>query len=303
MSYGTDDLRSRLAPAADGSAVPCADPQYVDFTAEEPEVTERGSRTWWVRGQNFALAYTVARPGEVLTRDGQPDEYVVLFPTDPAAAVVSASSERIEVDAATLVVVPPGSSAVEIRDETHVVRLFSAASPDLLERCRNHAAYEEPHANVAPFEPWPDPVDGHRLRAYRIADHPYHDGRFARVFRCSTFMVNIFDPDRSPRDPSKLSPHTHADFEQCSLAVDGEYVHHIRTPWTPDSAAWREDEHVRVNSPSVAIIPPPSVHTSQSLSQARNQLVDIFCPPRMDFSARPGWVINEAEYPIPGAET
>jgi hypothetical protein len=61
---------------------------------------------------------------------------------------------------------------------------------------------------------------------------------------------------------------------------------------------WRDDEHVHVASPSVAIIPPPSVHTSQSVSQVRNQLIDIFCPPRHDFSAKAGWVINAAEYPV-----
>jgi hypothetical protein len=299
VSYGNKDPRSRMAPAAVGGAEPCAAPQFFDFSVLEPEVSELGSRTWWVRGQNFALAYTVAQPGEVLSRHAQPDEYVVLFARDPAEAVFCARGERAEVDAASLVVVPPGPSTIEIVRESHVVRLFSAASPELLEKCRNHEAYTESHANVAPFEAWPDPVGGYRLRVYPIADYPYQQGRFARVFRCSTFMANVFDPDRGPRDPARLSPHSHDDFEQCSLAVDGEYVHHVRTPWTPDLSTWRADEHARAGSPSVAIIPPPSVHTSQSVSQARNQLVDIFCPPRADFSAQPGWVINEAEYPVP----
>lgn len=300
MPYGPGDPRAQLDASPRRSPDACAAPQYFDFTRLTPEeVSGHGSRTWWVRGQNFALAYTVAQPGEVLDRSGQPDEYVVLLPEEGAAAKVCAGSDESEVQGAAMVVVPPGASRIEVSGETQVVRLFSAASPDLLGRCRNHDDYREPHANVAPFAPWPDPVDGHRIRVYRVADHPYADGRFARLFRCSTFMVNLFDPDLAPRDPDRLSPHTHDDFEQCSVAVDGEYVHHIRLPWTPRMADWREDDHVRVASPSVAIIPPPSVHTSQSVSKVRNQLIDIFCPPRHDFSARPGWVLNDAEYPIP----
>lgn len=303
MAYGPNDPRSQLATApTPTAAAPNAPAQYLDFTGLEPdEVSDRGSRTWWVRGQNFALAYTQARAGESLERAGQPDEYVVLFPHDTAVAKLTASGDEAAVQGAALVVIPAAGSRIEVTADTAVVRLFSAASPELLARCRNHADYAEPHANVAGFVAWPDPVDGPALRVYPVAAHPYEDGRFGRLFRCSTFMVNLFDPDLGPRDPAKLSPHHHDDFEQCSLAVDGSYVHHIRSPWTTDTADWRDDEHVQVASPSVAIIPPPSVHTSQSVSQVRNQLIDIFCPPRHDFSARPGWVINAAEYPIPDA--
>lgn len=305
MSAYPKDLRTQMSSTGAGgtAATASAPAAFFDFTTYEPdEVTPAGTRTWWTRGQNFVLAFSWVTDGEVLTRAEQHDEYVVLIPRAGVRLRVAVGADPAtdeEAEGPAMVVVPPGPSEIEVHGDGPLVRLFTVRAEDLLSRCRNAADYREPHPHVAPLVAWPDPVDGHRIRTYRIADHPYEPSRFGRIFRCSTFMVNWFDPDRGPRDPAALSPHLHTDFEQCSLAVEGSYVHHIRSPWTPRRADWREDDHELVASPSVAIIPPPALHTSQSVGQVRNHLIDVFCPPREDFSAQPGWVINAAEYAAP----
>ncbi len=114
-------------------------------------------------------------------------------------------------------------------------------------------------------------------------------------------MVNVLPEDDQPRDPTKLSPHHHDDFEQVSLQVAGDYVHHMRVPWTPDGSTWRDDEHHHCTAPAVVVIPPPLIHTSQSVGAMRHWLIDVFAPPRVDFSQRPGWVLNADEYPMPSA--
>ena len=174
-----------------------------------------------------------------------------------------------------------------------MIRVIAAATaPELAGRCANKGEYDEDDSNVAVFVPWPDPADGHRIRVYPIAEHPIAEGRLGRIFRCSTVMINVLPESDDPRDPSKLSPHHHDDFEQVSLQAVGDYVHHMRVPWTPDSTTWRDDEHSACQAPSVVVIPPPLVHTSQAVGAMRHWLIDVFAPPRRDFSERPGWVLN-----------
>ena len=56
---------------------------------------------------------------------------------------------------------------------------------------------------------------------------------------------------------------------------------------------------MEVGSPSVTVIPPPIIHTTRNLGYGPALLVDLFCPPRDDFTLRPGMVRNAADYPLP----
>lgn len=271
---------------------------YELLTLPPAEVSERGSRTWYVRGQNFVLAFTRAVAGDPLRRT-QEHEYVIVAPQDGQTVTIDHAAGPGSLRDSGVAIVPGGDSTVILDADADVVRLFDVRATDLLPLCHNAESYAEPHPRVTLLEPWPDPVDGPRVRVYRNADHPIDPGRFGRIVRSSAFMVNFGDQKDGPRDPDRLSPHHHDDFEQCSLTVAGDYIHHVRTPWTSKRSQWRPDEHAEVASPAVAIIPPPTVHTSQAMGEGKHQLIDIFSPPRADFSAKPGWVLNADEYPAP----
>jgi hypothetical protein len=270
-------------------------PQYVDF-AHQPATTSTatGTPVWLVRGQNFTLEYCVTAAGEQLTHRAEV-EHVLLVLDDDAPVTVATEQEQAEVTGPAFVTVPPGSSRVTTRAPARLVRLFDIREADVADTAANAGAYAEAHPRVARLTSCAESAGPPRLRVHRLANHPPDGNRFGTVFRSSSFMVNFLDPQVGPRDPDQLSPHHHDDFEQCSLAVDGEWVHHIRTPWGPRRSQWRADEHRAIGSPSVAIIPPPTVHTSEAVGAGVNRLLDIFCPPRADF-ARRGWVLNADDY-------
>lgn len=294
--YKDKDPRAALFAAASAPARTglIAKEQLAEFDKTPPQEDAHGRKVWYQRGCNFVLAYAEAQPGAGFARAGQPDEYVVLLPDQPA--LIEANGDSREVAGNSIAFVPPGDSRVTLPEGGRVVRLFTAAAADLVALCPNADAYAAGRSHIPPFEPWPEPAGGFRIRAYDL-DVPPQEGRFGRIFRCTTFMVNFLDLQQGPRDPGKLSPHHHDDFEQCSLALAGSFTHHLRWPWTVDRSDWREDRHIAVGAPSSLVIPPPVIHTTEASGAGGNALVDIFCPPRLDFSMQPGWVLNDADYP------
>lgn len=299
MVFDAADPRTQLTSIKAAAVASAYGPSsYIKFYETEPQLEDASSRTWIGRGAYFVVAYTEASAEATFVRESQPDEYMVLLPDAEHGARVSTALEELSVPGGSVVIVPPGPSSITVPRGGRLVRIFSHLAADLIDLSANAAAYEREVPNLPDYVPWPESPDGHRVRFYSLGVEPA-EGRFGRIWRCSTLMINYSYPRQGPRDVRKMSPHAHEDFEQASLVLDGSFVHHLRYPWTVDMRTWREDEHEICAGPSLAVIPAQAVHTSQQVGRDTNQLVDIFAPPRMDFSRLSGWVLNGDEYPMP----
>jgi hypothetical protein len=273
--------------------------------AEPPQkIDADGTRHWITRAANFVTVISEAPAGAVLARNN-PDEYMVLLPPG-TEAIAEAGGKRIETKGDCLIIAPPGESRIRIQKPGIVVRIFSKRAEDLAAVAVNAATYADSAPEVAPLTPWPDPAGGFRLRHYDLAStaSPDPGPLKMRVFRSTNLMINVFEPWMKRREEKKLSPHSHEDFEQMSISLRGAFVHHLRYPWSPDKTQWREDEHEQYDdSPSVLVIPARVIHTSQDVGPGTTWLVDVFGPPRLDFSSKPGFVLNDFEYPLPGLDS
>ena len=296
--YVASDPRAQLAtPPADEPAHTPSRANYARLYETAPQHESATVRTWYVRAQNFVTVYSEAKAGAIFIRDEQPDEYVFLLPDPDSRATIEWNGETTALSGHSITIVPSGASRIEITSPGRLVQFFTTNSADMVAACP--PGYDE-DPNVPPLVAWPEPNGGNRVRTYSM-DIQQEPGRLGRLFRSRNFMINYIYPRSGPRDRASMSPHSHADFQQCSLSLEGTYVHHLRWPWANNADTWREDEHATCHSPSVTIIPAQVTHTSEAVGTGTNFLVDVFSPPRHDFSKQPGWVLNADEYPEPPA--
>ncbi len=296
--YDKSDPRAQLATQSAGApkAVELYAADYKRFYEHAPAVQSDVECTWFTSGVNAVISYTEAKPNCVLERGDQADEWALLLPDVPTRVRITAGGSEQVVDGHSLTFVPPGPSKLEVLAPGRLVRVFTTQSRDLVMAAGAKRVGSRRPAQIPEFAPWPIPPDGYKIRTYAL-NVPDAPGRFGRIWRCTTLMVNVLAPTIGPRDITMMSPHHHDEFEQYSLALKGSFIHHMRWPWTPDMRTWRNDDHEFCGTPSVAIIPPPAIHTTQAVDPGVNDLVDIFSPPREDFSKMAGWVLNEADYP------
>jgi quercetin dioxygenase-like cupin family protein len=270
------------------------EPSVGRYYEQAPQMEGQGVRTWITRGANFAVVCSRGDAGAVLNGNARDEQFVYAL-EGGVTVTAGAAHERLGVE--DLAIVPPGDWSLRFERAGHVVQLISADEP-LATRAENAGTYAGGASEVAAADPWPEPVGGYRLRRYSTLE-AYARGGMVHAFRTRKLMMVPYARFLEPRDETALSPHAHSDFEQGSVALEGEWLHHLRVPWTANRREWRPDLHLQVGSPSTTIIPAGVIHTSQGIAGEGMRLIDVFAPPRLDFSQR-GWVDNAAEYPMPG---
>jgi hypothetical protein len=263
------------------------------YYEEAPQLVGEGVRSWITRGANFAIVASRGEAGAVMEGTANDEQFVYAL---DGGVSVSAGSEGGKLGVEDLAILPPGNWVIRFERAGLVVQQITAGE-DLARLAPNAATYADGAAEVAPIVPWPEPVGGYRLRRYSTLQ-AYARGGMVHAFRTRKLMMVPYARFLEPRDETALTPHSHADFEQGSVALEGHWLHHLRVPWTANRHHWRPDLHLQVASPSTTIIPAGVIHTSQGIAGEGMRLVDVFAPPRVDFSER-GWVDNAADYPMP----
>lgn len=267
------------------------------FADEAPQLKGDGVQTWVVRAANYVVAHSQCDAGATLSGD-ENEEWIAIVHPD-SSFDVTAGLETVTVDRLSVVIVPPGLYTLIASKPSRISRVLVAADAgELAATASNAELYRTHPAGTAALVSWPEPTDGYRLRTYAVDDYELRPDVLGRIFRSRNFMVNVFGV-RTEHRP-QLAPHSHADHEQISLSLFGDYIHHARYPWGPDKNLWREDDHLAVTSPSAVVFPAQVIHTSETAGPSGPwQLVDIFGPPRVDFSLKAGYVRNADEYPMP----
>ncbi|MEJ0023642.1 MAG: hypothetical protein WDN76_09575 [Alphaproteobacteria bacterium] len=229
------------------------------------------------RSNNFALEWIADSPRVIASSE----ETIVIFPDGEGR--VHGDGNVAEAPNPSIVIVPPGR---------HEISAHGAA----LILSTDEFPIETRDSRVAPIAPAFERLRGQgQIHVYPFADIPLpKDNNRIRFVQSATMSVNIVMYDGA-RGRKALSPHAHADIEQGSLALAGNFVHHLRTPWGTDADAWLEDVHLEAGPDSMILIPPQLVHTSEGVGEGAHILLDIFAPPRRDFRAK-GWFANGEDY-------
>lgn len=271
--------------------------EMIDFRNSHAE-ERKGTQHRTARGQNFYVEWIRGGAGSSAFPIKSAYEMMVLLPD--VGATIEGAAQTVDVKARSVAIVPAGDFSIRLAGSGTCCVLKSNSGETDGAAVVNDTTYAKADARVAPFGPPYKRTSGHdAIRIFEIdAVQAPKDNPRLKMLQSATMSINWVEYD-GPRDRKALSPHSHRDFEQGSLALAGEFRHHLRVEWGSNADLWQDDRHVAASSPSVLIIPPDVIHTSEGVNGGRHLLIDIFSPPRTDFIAK-NWIANASEYTAPG---
>lgn len=263
--------------------------------SDAPPMSEHGVATRYMRLQNALVAWSeVLAASATLRQDASAEIFVILPDT---GAVLSGNGAKAEASARSISILPAGPTTIHLTSPGRVIRIFSPVPEALAAHAINGADYAARGAGTTPIGAPLAYAGGAGVRIYEIDRFKAAAGKRPPSFQ--TAMMNIMWIEQDgPHNPAKLNPHAHDDFEEGALVVDGEYVQHLRTPWTIDAGQWRDDEHVTCKPGTLMIVPPTVIHTTGALGTGRHLMANVFAPARADH-IQSGMVLNAKEY-VPG---
>lgn len=244
------------------------------------------------RGQNFVVDWIEGTAGASFVSRSSGE--TMLIAADSEGATLRHGGSEVTLPGRTIAILPAGETIVNFGGKTALIRLFGASALADGMGAANATDYAIPDAAVAaPGKPSESRAQGIRLHSIDALKAPADKPRL-KMLRSADISINWVEY-HGLRDRTALSPHDHADFEQGSLAIRGDFLHHLRVPWGPDATQWQDDRHIEAPAASLMVIPPLVIHTTEGLGDGHHILLDVFCPPRADFLAK-GWISNDAEY-------
>jgi hypothetical protein len=267
---------------------------FADFSSTSPELLG-GRRHWLMRAQNFWLEWVELADAPAGFAVESRDELMVIAAAGPLR-IAAEGAAATDVPAHSVAIIAPGRYAVTGEPSCLCAVIASQRGDIAGRRVLNAQAYDEPDTRIAPTgKPYrrkqrPGPVEVLDIGAVMASK----DKPRLKMLQTETLSINIVEYE-GPRNRAELSPHSHDAFEQGSLAIAGNFVHHLRAPWGADAAQWRDDEHLRAASPSLLVVPVEMIHTTEGVGSGHHFLVDVFSPPRADFIAK-RWVANSGDY-------
>ena len=264
------------------------------FHDEKAHTAARGCKRWLVRSQNFTIEWVEAKEaGAALSVGSEHETMVLVF---GAALQIQREGETRHAPARSVAIVDAGNATLTL-EAGGSCAIIASQRTDLPARgALNDELFAEHDARIAPSLPGfrrQGASPGIEVIAIDSFSAPASNPRL-KMLQCATLSINWVEYD-GPRDRRLLSPHSHTDLEQGSLAVAGTFVHHLREAWSKDANLWQDDRHIQIGSPSILVVPVNVIHTSEGTGAGPHMLIDVFSPPRRDFIAK-GWVENAGSY-------